>query len=94
MEIERFLMIERNLFAFAAALRRLGRFRFALTVRSATTLHSRPHEVRFARDAAAPNKSRQEQQGKKQTGKGSTHVLFDRIKFCRLGLYSEVAGVA
>ena len=45
----------------------------------------------FARDAAAPDKSRQEQQGKKQTGKGSAHVLFDRIKFCRLGLYSEVA---
>jgi len=61
MKIERFLMIERNLFAFAAALRRLGRFRFALTVRSATAFRSRPHEVRFTRDATAPDKSRQKQ---------------------------------
>jgi hypothetical protein len=62
------LVLEGNLLTFAPGLRRLGFLRFALTVSTAAALNSRPHEELFTRDAATPNKGREQQQRKKRTG--------------------------
>jgi hypothetical protein len=64
----RFLMLESDLLTFARVLRALRFLRLALTVRAAAAFDARPHEELFARDATAPHKRGQQQQGKKRTG--------------------------
>ena len=72
--INRFVMIEGDLGAFASGIL-LGRrlFRFAVAVRRATAFRPAEHKILFAGDAPAPDKGREEEQGKKRTGESSAH---------------------
>jgi hypothetical protein len=60
-KIERFLMLESNLLAFPRALGSLRLLRLALTIRAAAGLSAGPHKELFARDAATPHNSGQQQ---------------------------------
>src|SRR5260370_27782812 len=66
-------MVECDLFALAVRALWRRYFCFAVAVRRAATFGSSKHKVLFARDAAAPDKSRQEQQRENRIGKGSAH---------------------
>ena len=67
-EIKGLVMVESNLFAFGAGVLLRGSLGFTVTVGGATAFYTRPHEVLFAGDTAAPNKCGNEQQRKKRTG--------------------------
>lgn len=87
-KMDRVLMLESNLFAFARALRLLRFLGLAVTIRVAAAFDARQHEKLFARDATAPHKRGQQQQRKKRTGKGSAHVLL--LKYQLLSLRSAL----
>jgi hypothetical protein len=66
-EMDRFLMLESNLLAFARTLRPLRFLCLASAVRAAAAFDAWPHVELFAGDTATPHKGGQQQQRKKRT---------------------------
>jgi hypothetical protein len=78
--INRFVMIEGDLSAFAAGvLPGRGFLRFASTIRRAAALLAAEHEVLFTGDTSTPDKRREEKQAKKRTGESSVHHSAYRV---------------
>jgi hypothetical protein len=74
MVINRFVMIEGNLVAFAPGVLLGWRFlRFAVAIRRATVLRTAEHKILLAGYAATPDKRREEEHRKERTGKNSSY---------------------
>jgi hypothetical protein len=74
MVINRFVVIEGNLVAFAPRVLLGWRFlRFAVAIRRAAVLRTTEHKILLAGYVATPDKRREEEQRKERTGKNSAY---------------------
>lgn len=72
--VDRFVVIEGNLGAFAARGLLSGRLLpFAVAVRRAAAVPSAKHKILFARDAPATHERREDEERKKRAGESAIH---------------------